>query len=197
MRRIGLLIALTALLGLPVLVAACGGDDEAGGTPAGEPAASAVPFDRAFIDAMVPHHEEAIFMANEAKDAALSQPDLVQIANDIIATQQAEIDQMLEWREAWFGSAEVDPAGTEALGMSREEMGMQHDPGDLSVATDVDATFASMMIDHHNGAIAMARLALERGEHAELMELAQAIIDAQEREVETLMQHASGMMDHS
>jgi uncharacterized protein (DUF305 family) len=48
---------------------------------------------------MVPHHQAAIEMAREAKQARLSQPELISIADDIIATQQAEIDQMLAWRE--------------------------------------------------------------------------------------------------
>jgi uncharacterized protein (DUF305 family) len=70
-------------------------------------------------------------------------------------------------------------------------MGMQHDAGDLSSADDVDATFATMMIDHHNGAIAMAELARTKGQHAEIRELAAAIIEAQEREVATLREHAT------
>jgi uncharacterized protein (DUF305 family) len=74
-----------------------------------------------------------------------------------------------------------------------EEMGMQHDPADLGSAEDVDAAFASMMIDHHNGAIAMAQMALEQGEHQEIRKLAQRIIDAQQSEVETLAPHASGV----
>ena len=130
-------------------------------------------------------------MAKEAKTAGLSEPDLVNIADAIVATQQNEIDQMRRWRADWFGSPEIDPNGADTLGLSMDEMGMQHDAADLSSADDVDATFATMMIDHHNGAIAMAELARTKGQHAEIRELAGAIIEAQEREVATMREHAS------
>ena len=181
---------------LPVLTlvaAGCGGSDSQDGvaSPLSSSVASAEPFDRAFIDGMVPHHEEAIAMAKHAKAAGLAEPDLVEIADAIIATQQEEIDQMRRWREDWFGSPVVDPDGAETLGLSMDDMGMQHDATDLSNAEDVDATFATMMIDHHNGAIAMAELARTKGQHAEVRELADAINEAQQREVATMREHAS------
>jgi uncharacterized protein (DUF305 family) len=182
-----ILLVVAVVLGL----SACGGDDD----PAGEVAAGEE-FDRAFIDAMVPHHESAHEMAHSAKAAGLTQPELEQVADDILATQQAEIDRMKEWRAEWFGSSDVDPDGAAALGMSDEQMGMEHDADDLLNSGDVDADFATMMIDHHRGAIEMAELALERAEHGELKELAEAIIAAQQREIEVLEPHAGEMMDH-
>lgn len=184
-------ILLAVAVAVAVGVSACGGDDD----QAGDVAVGAE-FDRAFIDAMVPHHESALEMARSAKAAGLTEPELEQVADDILATQQAEIDQMKEWRGEWFGSSDIDPDGTAALGMSDEQMGMAHDADDLLNSGDVDSDFATMMIDHHQGAIEMAELALERAEHDELKELAEAIIDAQQREIEVLEPHAGEMMDH-
>ena len=161
-------IVAVLLLGAVVFLAACGGDDES--STSGVPEGAA--FDRAFIDAMVPHHESAIAMARAAKDAGLSQPDLVQVADDILATQQAEIDQMRDWRAEWFGSADIDPDGASALGLSESEMGMQHDADALQDSTDIDTDFAQMMVTHHQGAIAMAKLAQDNAEHDKLKELA-------------------------
>ena len=194
MRRVFLL----TLLGLLALTASgCGEDDEQTAAPGettpsvtGASRGGAVPFDRAFIDGMVPHHEGAIEMAKAAKAAGLTEPQLVEIAADIIATQQREIDQMKAWRAEWFGSSEIDPMGAEALGLSEAEMGMQHDASTLESAADVDAAFAAMMIDHHNGAIAMAQLATKRGEHEEIRALANDIIRAQEREVAVMEKYA-------
>ncbi len=63
----------------------------------------AKPFDRAFIDMMVPHHQGAIAMAKRLlKDG--EQPALRKMANDIIDAQTKEIAQMREWRKAWYGS---------------------------------------------------------------------------------------------
>ena len=63
----------------------------------------AKPFDRAFIDAMVPHHQGAITMA-KAELAKGSQPALRKMADDIIAAQTKEIAQMKSWRKAWYGT---------------------------------------------------------------------------------------------
>ena len=172
-----------------LLLAGCGGGDgdSSSGIPTGEA------FDRAFIDAMVPHHESAIEMARAAKQAGLSQPDLVKVADDILATQQEEIDEMRGWRAEWFGSSEIDPNGASALGMSGSEMGMQHDADALLNSGDVNTDFAQMMITHHQRAIEMAKLAADNAEHDEIKGLAEAIIGAQEREIDVMSPHASGM----
>jgi uncharacterized protein (DUF305 family) len=190
MSKLAVLLAAVALL-----AAGCGGDDDGGAEPAADQqtvASSEVPFDRAFIDAMVPHHREAIAMAKAAQDR-LTQPDLKKIANDIVDSQQREIDQMLEWREQWFGSRSLGPVLPEVLGVPEEELGMEHGSADeVARAADVDATFAEMMIAHHEGAIAMAEAAEERGQHEEVKEVAAAIIEAQEREIGIMEEHAAG-----
>jgi len=186
-------IACGALAAIAMLLTACGGsegDSDTSGTPTG------TAFDRSFIDAMVPHHESAIEMARAAKEAGLSQPDLVKVANDILATQQVEIDQMKDWRNEWFGSSAIAPNAVAALGLSEANMGMQHGADALKDSTDVNTDFAQMMITHHQGAIQMAKLAGDRAVHDELKELAEAIISAQEREIDVMRPHAGGTMDH-
>jgi uncharacterized protein (DUF305 family) len=187
---------LAALLAAVAFVAVgCGGDDD-GAEPAGgqeTTASGQVPFDQAFIDAMVPHHREAIEMAKAASSRGLTQPDLEKIANDIVSSQQREIDQMLDWREQWFGSRKPGPVLPEVLGVPESELGMEHGSADeVAGAVDVDAKFAEMMIAHHEGAIAMAEVAKERGQHEEVKDLAEAIIAAQEREIRIMEKHASG-----
>lgn len=51
---------------------------------------------------------------------------------------------------------------------------------------DADLMFIDMMTPHHQSAIAMAEVALERAEHPELVELAELIITAQEAEIEQM-----------
>jgi uncharacterized protein (DUF305 family) len=60
------------------------------------------PFDQAFIDQMIPHHESAVMMARDIRETT-ERPELQQLAEEIITAQDAEIAQMREWREAWFG----------------------------------------------------------------------------------------------
>jgi len=191
----GRIAAALAMGMIMLLLSACGGDDsssDAGATPSG------AAFDRAFIDAMVPHHQSAIEMATAAKEAGLSQPDLVKVADDILATQQLEINQMKDWRGEWFGSSTIDPDGGDSLGLSESQMGMdmEHDVGTLENSTNIDTDFAQMMVTHHQGAITMAKLAEENAEHDELKDLAKEIISVQEREIDVMSPHASGTMDH-
>ncbi len=182
-----LIVTLVALL----LAVGCAGEngDESGSASMSP---SAVPFDRAFIDAMVPHHESAIEMARAGLRAGLTQTELIGVAQNIIDMQQIEIDDMRSWRENWFGSREIDPQGAAELGLSAEAMGMTHGAADISGAEDVNRGFAAAMIPHHEGAIAMAELALERGEHDEIRMLAEDIIRAQEEEIAILEPHAEG-----
>ena len=163
-----------------------------GGAADRAPSAGKAPFDRAFIDSMVPHHRSAIQMAKIAKAEGLSKPELVKIANDILRTQSAEIARMLSWRKAWYGSARLDPRGPEDLGIPLDQQGMHGNPGALRKAKDIDKAFAAMMIPHHEGAVTMSKLALKRGTHGELKQLARQIIAAQSREIKVLRKHAGG-----
>ncbi len=69
------------------------------------------PFDRAFVDEMVPHHQGAIRMA-EAMRAKTRDPALRRLAEDIVAAQRREIREMNEFREREFGGpVPGSPAG--------------------------------------------------------------------------------------
>jgi uncharacterized protein (DUF305 family) len=59
------------------------------------------PFDRAFIDAMIPHHQSAIEMAQVALEES-DNPRIKELAGNIVTAQQREIEQMLQWRQAWY-----------------------------------------------------------------------------------------------
>ena len=64
---------------------------------------TAEPFDREFIDMMIPHHEDAVTMANEELEKG-ENDTLLKLAEDIISAQNREIEQMRKWREEWYGS---------------------------------------------------------------------------------------------
>jgi len=134
------------------------------------------PFDAQFIDSMIEHHRGAIAMAEQALKES-QRPEIKQLAQNIISSQQQEIDQMTGWRTQWY--PDVQPTG-----------GMNMEMGDMELSTDTsvpfDQRFISSMVAHHQGAIAMAEEARTRAEHAEIKQLAEAIITAQESEVQQL-----------
>jgi uncharacterized protein (DUF305 family) len=69
-----------------------------------EVAAGDEPYDLRFIDAMIPHHQGAIDMAEDLKKNT-QRPELLKLADDIIKAQTAEIEQMRAWRAVWSGNA--------------------------------------------------------------------------------------------
>jgi len=66
------------------------------------------PFDRRFIDMMIPHHQGAIRMAQAELKRGKSS-ELREIARDVVTAQTKEIRQMNRWRAQWYGSP--SPAG--------------------------------------------------------------------------------------
>lgn len=134
-------------------------------------------FDLHFIDSMIPHHEGAIVMAQQALEQA-EHEEIRQLAQAIIDAQQAEVAQLQAWRTSWY----TDTAPTEGMGM---EMGMMEVPeGDQAF----DLRFIDAMIPHHQGAIDMAHEALVNAQHPEIKQMAQAIVDAQEAEIAQLQE---------
>jgi uncharacterized protein (DUF305 family) len=63
----------------------------------------AEPFDLAFIDEMIVHHEGAIDMARAILETT-ERDELRKMAGEIIVVQETEIQQMREWRAEWFDS---------------------------------------------------------------------------------------------
>ncbi|MBA2535681.1 MAG: DUF305 domain-containing protein [Rubrobacter sp.] len=59
------------------------------------------PFDKAFIDSMIPHHQSAIEMARVARDET-NNPKIKELATNIFEAQRREISQMKQWRERWY-----------------------------------------------------------------------------------------------
>ena len=64
--------------------------------------------------------------------------------------------------------------------------GMDHDNHNNSSGGNTDGAFITGMVPHHQSAVQMAGLALEKAEHPELKELAQAIVSTQTEEIDQL-----------
>jgi uncharacterized protein (DUF305 family) len=134
-----------------------------------------------FTAMMIPHHEQAVEMADMvlAKDGIDER--VVTLATEIKAAQGPEIDLMTTWLDGWG----VDTAG--GLGGMDHGDGMMSgsDMSDLDAANGDDASrlFLEQMIVHHEGAIDMAEIEINEGQNADAVALAQKIIDAQTAEI--------------
>lgn len=160
---VGAIVALTS-----------GSDDEGSSSKARET-------DGAFIVEMIPHHESAIEMAQIALERA-QHPEVKKLAGAIVAAQEEEIRDLDSIHQQLFAEP-VASAGHGTLGLGIHQMGMGKDMAMLESARSFDRTFIDMMVPHHQGAIRMARIELERGEHSRLMSIARAIVEAQSREI--------------
>ena len=150
-------------------------------------------FDLRFIDGMIPHHEGAVAMAQEALQKS-NRPEIKQLAQAIIDAQEKEISELKEWRTSWYPNAGDEPMmySTEMghmMPMTEEMRSSMMMNGDLGAADDqFDLRFINAMIPHHQGAIDMAQQALEKSDRAEIKELAQNIIDSQQQEISQMEQ---------
>jgi uncharacterized protein (DUF305 family) len=135
--------------------------------------------DERFIDAMVPHHQAAVEMANVALENA-EHREIRTLAEDIVTAQEAEIERLKLIKKEEFGTSEV-PTGMSAGEM--EAMGMTMEPQELATQKPFDKAFIDNMIPHHESAIGMANVALENSDNPDIREIARAIVEAQEKEI--------------
>jgi uncharacterized protein (DUF305 family) len=137
------------------------------------------PYDIMFIDGMIEHHEGAIRMAEQALQES-ERPELRAMAEEIVSVQQAEIEQLRQWRDEWYPD---EPESD----IAHMDMGMMEIPQD---ERSFDLRFLEAMISHHQGAIHMAHTALEQAERPEIRQMAEEVISVQEAEIEQMQQWA-------
>lgn len=148
--------------------------------------------DRHFIEQMIPHHEDAIYMA-EIAVAKANHQELKTLAINIKRTQNEEIEQMKRWYRDWFGTdVPEDSAVMGQHGMTARSdmhMGMMGNETDTNLLRnaqtfeDFEKEFIKQMIPHHQMAVMMANMLLQSTSRPEMKELAQNIIDAQTKEI--------------
>ncbi|MCF6387222.1 DUF305 domain-containing protein [Mycobacterium sp. MBM] len=151
--------------------------------PATEGVAAHTSEDVAFAQHMIPHHGQAVEMA----DILLAKDDVdarvIALAEQIRAAQAPEIQQMQGWLDEW-GNPPMP-------GMDHGSMEGMVAPADiekLRAAPGPEAArlFLDQMIGHHEGAITMARSEIDGGRYAPAVDLARAIIDTQQKEIDQM-----------
>lgn len=181
-------VALIGLLFATLLLAACGNDDAAG-SGAGSSEESFNDADVTFAEGMIPHHEQAVEMAEMATQQA-SSAEVKALAEDIEAAQDPEIEQLQEWLDAWGEDAPSESMGHGDMGHGDESSsmsGMMTEDDMMALGDSNGAAFdrmwLEMMIEHHNGAVQMAETEVADGEHPGAIDMANQIIETQEAEI--------------
>ncbi|WJV44738.1 DUF305 domain-containing protein [Streptomyces flavofungini] len=148
--------------------------------------------DVTFTQRMVPHHRQAIEMAEMARTHTTS-TEIKAFAAKVEHVRTAELATMCAWLEKW---GEEIPRGTgarddparghdreghhDARGMTHQER-MRHLDGTHDA--EFDRSFLTMMTDHHQGAIDQARAVKSTGAHAATKALADTVISTRSAEI--------------
>ena len=144
--------------------------------------------DVTFATGMIPHHAQAIEMADMAAKQA-SSAKVKNLSAAIQAAQVPEITTMSGWLTSW--GAPVPDASHDMAGM---DMGGMDMGGTMMSAADMtalgeasgkafDTMWLQMMVKHHRGAVTMARTELAQGSNTEAKALVTSIITSQTKEI--------------
>lgn len=140
-----------------------------------------------FAQMMIPHHQQAVELADLALEpTSAASSEIVQLAQQIRDGQEPEIKQMtallIQWEQPLDSHA--------AMGHGSEMEGMLSEQEMMRLATltgsEFDAAWIAAMTIHHQGAIAMASVAANDGVNPDIKALTAAIIEVQQSEIETL-----------
>ncbi|MET9351764.1 DUF305 domain-containing protein [Streptomyces sp. NPDC006617] len=199
--------AVAAAAGAAALVlAACGGSGDDGSAGHGGRAATASPSapasasasasqgqhnaaDVAFAKGMIPHHRQAVEMADLAPGRARS-AEVRKLAADIKKAQDPEIRTLSGWLTSWGEDVPAEGAmdhsmhgtgGTSGMMTAEEMTGLEDASGKA-----FDTAFTELMIKHHEGAVEMARTEQADGAYGPAKRMAGEIIDSQSAEIEQM-----------
>jgi uncharacterized protein (DUF305 family) len=176
----------------------CGADHDGGGhsdqqQPAASGSASASAdvtgrndADVEFAQGMIPHHQQAVEMAELAATRAAS-PKVKELAGTIAAAQAPEITQMTGLLTTWGAPP---PATSDGHDMHGSMPGMMSDAEMASLekldGRSFDKKFLEMMIEHHEGALQMTTAEQQRGQNPEAKALAKKIETDQTAEIQQM-----------
>ncbi|MFI8961734.1 DUF305 domain-containing protein [Streptomyces sp. NPDC053493] len=185
-----------------LLLTACGGSSgsagpgtEGGAAGAGKPSvtasatASAAPFNDAdvmFAQMMIPHHEQALEMAQLA-DGRAEDPEVKKLVGAIERAQDPEIRTMRSWLKAW-GRPESAAGHGGHGGHGMAGMMSEQDMKELAAVKGkaFDRKFAELMIAHHEGAVEMARTEQKDGSDPAARKVADDVVRTQAAEIAQL-----------
>ena len=162
------------------------------GTSAG-PADAARAGDVAFAQGMIPHHEQAVEMADMALEKSSASATVRRLATQIKAAQDPEIATMRALLTAWGAPAAPTAGGDHGTGHGTGHgcHGGMMSAQDMTALAKADGAafdrmWLTMMIEHHEGAVTMSEQVLTTTRDPQVSTLARDIISAQQAEIATM-----------
>ena len=188
---------IAAVFAVPLTVGmltACGGSSDRHGPPSSTDQSSEQADhnadDIAFARNMIPHHQQAVQMA-QMVPTNTTNPRVIGLANQIITTEAPGIQAFRTFLMQW-----QDVQGHDAGGQGIPMVGMVDqttmDKLQSLTGAEFDRLWLTSMIDHHRGAIAMAQDEVAHGRNADVIYLARSIIATQQPEIDQMKQMLGG-----
>ena len=137
-----------------------------------------------FAQMMIPHHQQAVEMADMILTKDGIDAGVITLAEQIKAAQQPEIEQLQGWLQEWGADSDMGGMDHGDGMMSDEDMQTL----DAATGTDASRLFLEQMTMHHEGAITMAQDEVDNGQNADAIGMAQTIIDTQTAEIATMQE---------
>jgi len=141
--------------------------------------------DTMFAMMMIPHHAQAVRMGELATTRS-TDPFIRGIATEIGDAQASEIEIMRSWLAEWGAnelSEEMAKAHEGHMGMEGMLSDEQFTALENAEGALFDRLFAEYMIEHHQGAVSMAKDVLAAGKDPRVKKFAQEVIRVQEEEI--------------
>jgi uncharacterized protein (DUF305 family) len=147
--------------------------------------------DVAFATNMIPHHKQAVEMSALVPDRTTN-PQVIQLAKDISAAQQPEIDTLNVFLVQWKENPDSGHAGHANMPMSGMVDEATMDKLRSLNGTEFDTLWLQSMIGHHQGAIEMAKAEIANGENVDAIAMAKNIVTTQQAEIDQMNQMLGG-----
>lgn len=135
---------------------------------------------------MITHHGQAVVMSDLLL-ARTSSAEVKALAQRIKEAQAPEITAMAGWLKGW-GAGVPDPYASMGDQMAGMDHGGMMSSGQMrqlesAMGTSADKVFLTLMPEHHQGTIDMARTEVATGLNPETKKLARSIISSQTAEI--------------
>lgn len=195
MRKNTTIKALTTAAAAALVVTGC--SNGAGGshdghdatTTSSKPSAQFNDADVQYAKGMTMHHEQAVEMSDIILEKSGIDPDVVKLAKQIKKAQGPEIKEMQSWLKDWGqDGSTMDHGGSDGMGMDHDGMLSPKDLTKLKDANGEQASklFLDQMIEHHQGAVKMAKDHRRDGENPDAVELSKNVISDQNAEIKEM-----------